>query len=83
MCSPVTRSAPLLPAGNPRIVGIVNMTADSFSDGGRYLDPAAAVARARRLRADGADVVELGPAASHRTPRRSRSRRSGGGWPRS
>jgi len=65
MCSPVTRSAPLLPAGNPRIVGIVNMTADSFSDGGRYLDPAAAVARARRLRADGADVVELGPAASH------------------
>ena len=65
MCSPVTRSAPLLPAGNPRIVGIVNMTADSFSDGGRYLDPAAAIARARRLRADGADVVELGPAASH------------------
>jgi dihydropteroate synthase type 2 len=65
MCSPVTRSAPLLPAGSPRIVGIVNITADSFSDGGRYLDPAAAVARARRLRADGADVIELGPAASH------------------
>ncbi len=65
MRSPVTRSAPLLPAGNPRIVGIVNITADSFSDGGRYLDPAAALAHARRLRADGADVVELGPAASH------------------
>ncbi len=56
---------PLLPAGSPRIVGIVNITADSFSDGGRYLDPGAALAHARRLRADGADVIELGPAASH------------------
>jgi dihydropteroate synthase type 2 len=65
MRSPVTRSAPLLPAGSPRIVGIVNITADSFSDGGRYLDPAAALAHARSLRADGADVIELGPAASH------------------
>src|SRR5580692_12301926 len=65
MCSPVTRSAPLLPAGSPRIVGIVNITADSFSDGGRYLDPAAAVAHARRLRTEGADIIELGPAASH------------------
>ena len=65
MCSPVARSAPLLPAGSPRIVGVVNITADSFSDGGRYLDPAAAVAHVRRLRADGADVIELGSAASH------------------
>ena len=56
---------PLLPAGCPLIVGIVNITADSFSDGGRYLDPAAAIAHARRLRADGADIIELGPAASH------------------
>ena len=56
---------PLLPAGNPRIVGIVNITEDSFSDGGCYLDPAAAVAHACRLRADGADIIELGPAASH------------------
>ncbi|MGH8967403.1 MAG: dihydropteroate synthase, partial [Actinomycetes bacterium] len=38
---------------------------DSFSDGGRYLDPDAALAHARRLRAEGADVVELGPASSH------------------
>jgi dihydropteroate synthase len=65
MCSPVTLSAPLLPAGSPRIVGIVNITADAFSDGGRYLDPTAALAHARRLRADGADVIELSPAASH------------------
>jgi dihydropteroate synthase type 2 len=59
------RPGPLIPAGSPRIVGIVNITEDSFSDGGRYLDPAAALAHARRLRADGADVIELGPAASH------------------
>jgi dihydropteroate synthase type 2 len=62
MRRPVT---PLLPAGIPRIVGIVNITGDSFSDGGRYLDPAAALAHASRLRAEGADVIELGPAASH------------------
>jgi dihydropteroate synthase type 2 len=61
----VGASAPLLPAGNPRIVGIVNITEDSFSDGGCYLDPAVAVAHARSLRADGADIIELGPAASH------------------
>jgi dihydropteroate synthase type 2 len=47
-----------------RIVGIVNLTEDSFSDGGRYLDPEPALVHARALRADGADVVELGPASS-------------------
>src|SRR6202522_848878 len=68
MNSPVTAAArvgPLLPAGDPRIVGIVNVTEDSFSDGGRYLPPEAAIGHARRLWAEGADVVELGPAASH------------------
>jgi len=68
MSSPLPGTAPqgpLLPAGNPRIVGIVNITEDSFSDGGRHLGPAAAVAHARKLRAEGADLIELGPAASH------------------
>jgi dihydropteroate synthase type 2 len=49
----------------PRLIGVVNITEDSFSDGGRYLAAADAVAHARRLRLDGADVIELGPAASH------------------
>ena len=49
----------------PRLVGIVNITADSFSDGGRFLDPGAALAHARRLAANGADIVELGAAASN------------------
>lgn len=67
MSSPVTAvlADPLLPAGDPRVVGIVNITEDSFSDGGRYVAPAAALAHARKLRAEGADVIELGPAASH------------------
>jgi dihydropteroate synthase len=41
-------------------MGIVNATPDSFSDGGRFLDPAAAVARALRLAGEGADVVDVG-----------------------
>jgi dihydropteroate synthase type 2 len=49
----------------PLIVGILNITADSFSDGGRFLDPAAAVAHGRHLAASGADIVELGAAASN------------------
>lgn len=48
-----------------QIVGIVNITADSFSDGGRYLEPDRATAHARALAEAGADVVELGPASSH------------------
>jgi dihydropteroate synthase type 2 len=55
----------LVLAGRPRLVGIVNITEDSFSDGGRYLEPAAALEHAHRLRAEGADIVELGAAASH------------------
>jgi dihydropteroate synthase type 2 len=68
MNSPLPGTAPpgpLLPAGNPRVIGIVNITEDSFSDGGRYLHPAAATSHARKLRAEGADIIELGPAASH------------------
>ena len=49
----------------PLLVGIVNITADSFSDGGRFLDPEAALAHARHLAAGGADIVELGAAASN------------------
>ena len=44
----------------PVVVGILNVTPDSFSDGGRYLDVDAAVAHARHLAADGADVLDVG-----------------------
>lgn len=44
----------------PKIMGIVNVTPDSFSDGGRHFDTAAAIAHARRLVADGADIIDIG-----------------------
>ena len=41
-------------------MGIVNVTADSFSDGGRYLDPGRAIEHGLRLRDEGADLVDVG-----------------------
>ncbi len=41
-------------------MGVLNVTPDSFSDGGRFLDPAVAVAHAERMVADGADLVDVG-----------------------
>lgn len=43
----------------------MNITEDSFSDGGRYLEPEAAIAHARSLAESGADWIELGPASSN------------------
>jgi dihydropteroate synthase len=43
-----------------RIMGVVNVTPDSFSDGGAYEDPAAAVAHAARLAEEGADILDIG-----------------------
>jgi dihydropteroate synthase len=48
----------------PLIMGVVNITPDSFSDGGRFLDPAAAIAQAHKLVEDGADLVDLGAESS-------------------
>ena len=44
----------------PKFVGILNVTPDSFSDGGKYFDPDAAAERFHQLQADGACIVELG-----------------------
>ncbi|HEX6167598.1 MAG TPA: dihydropteroate synthase [Acidimicrobiales bacterium] len=46
--------------GRPRIMGVVNVTPDSFSDGGRFLDHPAAIAHAHTLVALGADWVDVG-----------------------
>jgi len=43
-----------------RVMGVLNVTPDSFSDGGRYVEPAAALSRARQLIADGADMLDVG-----------------------
>ena len=49
----------------PSLVAIVNITEDSFSDGGRYLEADAAIAHAKALAENGADWLELGPASSN------------------
>ena len=43
-----------------QVMGVVNVTDDSFSDGGRYLDPTRAVEHALALAADGADIIDVG-----------------------
>jgi dihydropteroate synthase len=52
--------ARLLALGRPIVMGVLNVTPDSFSDGGRFLDPRDAVEQARRLAADGADILDVG-----------------------
>ena len=50
----------LLAKARPLVMGVLNVTPDSFSDGGRYLDPQAAIVHARRLAAEGADILDVG-----------------------
>ncbi len=52
-------------SASPAILGIVNVTEDSFSDGGLHLETQAALAHARKLAADGAAIIDLGAAASN------------------
>src|SRR5262245_65779962 len=52
--------ARLLALGRPVVMGVLNVTPDSFSDGGRFLDPAAALEQARRMVAQGADILDIG-----------------------
>src|SRR6266536_2634440 len=44
----------------PLLMGVVNVTPDSFSDGGQFIDAEAAVEHALRLTADGADILDIG-----------------------
>jgi dihydropteroate synthase len=43
-----------------RIMGVINVTPDSFADGGRYLDPGAAIAHGLELEREGADILDIG-----------------------
>jgi dihydropteroate synthase len=52
--------ARLLREGRPVVMGILNITPDSFSDGGQFVDPQVALAHARRMVQDGADVLDVG-----------------------
>jgi len=50
----------VLDLSRPRLMAVLNVTPDSFSDGGRYLDAEAALARGRALKDEGADLIDLG-----------------------
>lgn len=68
-----------IPLDRPRVMGILNVTPDSFSDGGRHLDPAAAIESGLTMAADGADIVDIGgestrPGAPSVTPQDEQAR---------
>ena len=50
----------LLRLGRPLVMGILNVTPDSFSDGGQFLDPAVAIGHAREMAEQGADLLDIG-----------------------
>jgi dihydropteroate synthase len=80
MASAVARIRPTVPARRrPVIVGVLNVTPDSFSDGGKFVDVDAAVSHAVGLRAAGADFIDVGgestrPGATRLEPKAERKR---------
>jgi len=74
--APRTESAPtalhpldrLLAERRPIVMGILNLTPDSFADGGCFLDPATALAHAERMIAEGADIIDVGAESTRPYP---------------
>jgi len=58
----------LLAERRPIVMGILNLTPDSFADGGRFVDPATAIAHAERMIADGADIIDVGAESTRPYP---------------
>jgi dihydropteroate synthase len=58
----------LLAERRPIVMGILNLTPDSFADGGRFVNPATALAHAKQMIADGADVVDVGAESTRPYP---------------
>jgi dihydropteroate synthase len=58
--SPESPFRSLLARGRTLVMGVLNVTPDSFSDGGRFQDPSAAQAQAQRMADDGADIIDIG-----------------------
>jgi len=59
-CAAPRQLSALLAQGRPLVMGILNVTPDSFSDGGQFVDPAIAIAHARDMAAQGADMIDIG-----------------------
>lgn len=60
MAAAMTSMLPQRPADRPLVMGVVNVTPDSFSDGGLFFDADAAVAHGRELVEQGADIIDIG-----------------------
>lgn len=58
--SPPSWLAGLLAERRPLVMGVLNVTPDSFSDGGRFVDPQRAIGQAQRMIAEGADIIDIG-----------------------
>jgi dihydropteroate synthase len=58
----------LLAERRPIVMGILNLTPDSFADGGRFVDPAAAIAHAEKMIAQGADIIDVGAESTRPYP---------------
>jgi dihydropteroate synthase len=54
----------LLARPSPAVMGVLNITPDSFSDGGAFIAPESALAQARRMIAEGADIIDIGAESS-------------------
>ena len=71
---------PVLPAllsrPYPAVMGVLNVTPDSFSDGGQFIAPERALAQARRMIAEGADIIDIGAESTRPYGVASRSRRT-------
>ena len=63
-------------SSRPLLMGIVNVTPDSFSDGGRFLKPAAAIEHALQLVAEGADLIDIGGESTRPVRSQSASKRN-------
>jgi dihydropteroate synthase len=57
---PLRCAGRVLSLDTPAVMGVLNLTPDSFSDGGRFLDPDAALAQAERLAGEGAAILDIG-----------------------
>lgn len=60
----ITVRGRLVTFDRPAVLGILNVTPDSFYDGGRYTQPETILAQAHKLLADGADIIDIGAASS-------------------
>src|SRR5882672_1296070 len=62
--------ARLLALQRPLVMGILNVTPDSFSDGGAFLSPDVAVAHAEQMMTEGADIIDIGGESTRPSPNR-------------